>query len=184
MMLNLMNLMKRLGLPGVAALGLLAAAAWAHWSWLPQQQAQVDQLGSQVRKLRHDLLSEGGAAGAPKATVSPEGAWQSMWQGLPDAGQRTALQSEVFSSARTLGLSLSAVQFKGARDGVPGVWRQRMVIPVEGRYVDVRAWLTQLLAQPALSLDALDVQHTDVMGDSVKARVSVSLWWRKPGGAH
>jgi len=34
-----------------------------------------------------------------------------------------------------------------------------------------------------LSLDAIDLQRTDVMGESVKARVSVSLWWRMAGGA-
>ncbi len=83
------------------------------------------------------------------------------------------------ASARERGLALTTVQFNGAAQGTTGLWRQRLVLPVEGRYADVRSWLGQLLGEPALSLDALDIQRTDVMSDTVKAKVSVSLWWRQ-----
>jgi NAD(P)H-hydrate repair Nnr-like enzyme with NAD(P)H-hydrate epimerase domain len=54
-----------------------------------------------------------------------------------------------------------------------------MTMPIEGSYASVRAWLAQLLNEPALSIDNVDLQRGDVMSDQVKARVTVSLWWRK-----
>jgi hypothetical protein len=172
------TLLRRMGLPGLLGLCLLAGAAWLHWAWMPRQQVQTDDLGSQTRRLRHELLAASAAPAASVAQLTPETAWSALVSGLPDATQRLRLQSQVMDSARTKGLTMAAVQFKGGQDGVPGVWRQRVVVPVEGRYSDVRAWVADLLREPALSLDALDIQRTDVMSDAVKARVSVSLWWR------
>lgn len=175
--------LRRLGLPGLLGLVLMAGAAWAHWAWLPRQKVQSDELASQARRLRHELLATAGQ-GPAQAVLTPDAAWQALWQSLPPATQRTALQSEVLASARAHGLTLAAVQFKGSPEGPAGLWRQRVVVPVEGSYAELRAWLGQLLGQPALSLDALDIQRSDVMSDRVKARVSVSLWWRLPQGAH
>lgn len=177
------KVLKRLGMPGLLGLLLLAGAAWAQWIWLPRQNSLADQQASRVRQLRHELLALAPKDGKPAQVVlTPDAAWQALWQKLPDAAQRTELQSQVLASARDRGLSLSTVQFKGAPEGPAGLWRQRLTLPVEGRYADVRAWLAQLLNEPALSLDALDLQRTDVMGESIKARVSISLWWRTSGG--
>lgn len=175
------RLIRRLGLPGLLGLAMLAASAWGHWVWLPEQQAQADMQASRARQLRHELLATNAKEkGAEAPVLTPDAAWQSLWTRLPEADQRAALQSQVLTSARDRGLKLAAVQFKGGPEGPPGLWRQRLTMPVEGRYADIRAWLSLLLGEPALSLDALDLQRTDVMGDLVKARVSVSLWWRMP----
>ncbi|MGH6645585.1 hypothetical protein [Aquabacterium sp.] len=181
----MLHLLKRLGLPGLVGLLVLAGAGWGQAVWLPRQQAEAEAQASRARQLRHELLAADatGAKRAAERVLTPDAAWQSLWSQLPDSSQRTALQSQVLSSARDQGLSLSAVQFKGGPEGPPGLWRQRLTMPVEGRYADVRAWLALLLSEPALSLDAVDLQRTDVMGDAVKARISVSLWWRNGGGA-
>ncbi|MES2089038.1 MAG: hypothetical protein V4532_03510 [Pseudomonadota bacterium] len=178
------TVLKRLGLPGLMGLALLGGAAWGQWTWLPQQQVQADALDSKARQLRHALLAATASTQRQAPVLTPDAAWQALWQSLPVSTQRTPLQSDIFASAQTHGLSLAAVQFKGGPEGPHGLWRQRLVMPVEGRYADVRAWVGQLLGQPALSLDALDVQRSDVMSDTVKARVSVSLWWRVAEGAH
>ncbi|MDE2401305.1 MAG: hypothetical protein KGL90_06540 [Burkholderiales bacterium] len=173
------QLLQRLGLPGLLGLIMMALAAWTHIGWLPTQQAEADAVASQARRLRHELLGANAAARSPQdKAMTPETAWPTLWQALPTAAQRTRLQADVLDRARTLGLNVTAVQYRGGADGVPHLWRQRMVMPVEGPYPVVRAWLAQLLSEPSLSLDALDIQRPDVMSDSVKARVSVSLWWR------
>lgn len=180
--------LRRLGLAGWVGLSMLAASAWVGWTWLPAQRMQSEELGSQARRLRHEML----AVATPRddqvpVWQSPDEAWQTLWQGLPVAGERVGLQTTVLTSARDLGLLVSAVQYRGgvepwsAQAGAV-LWRQRMVMPVEGAYPALRAWLARLLTERALSIDAVDVQRSDVMGDQVKARVSVSLWWRKPQG--
>ncbi len=183
-----MNALRRLGLAGAMGLLLLVGAAWVHRVWLPQQVDQAGQAGSEARRLRHELLAQAeptAAVADPAQHVgSPEQAWQTLWQALPVAEQRVALQAEVLSSAQTGGLQVQAVQYRGqrqtwaVREGT-ALWRQRMLMPVEGRYPAVRAWLVHLLAEPALSVDEIDIQRPDPSSDQVKVRVGVSLWWRQ-----
>lgn len=192
--------LQRLGLPGVMGAVLLGGALWVEQAWLPEQQARIDALGSDARRLRHELQQAQAAASAAQAgpgqlarqPASPEAAWSALWAGLPDASQRLALQREVLQSAQAAGLQVPTVQYQGqlepwlkepatpARSGpeATGLWRQRMSMPVTGSYVAVRAWLARLLREPALSLDALDIQRSDVNSDQVRVQVNVSLWWR------
>lgn len=177
---------QRFGLAGLLGALLLGGAAWAHFVWLPRQQAQIDEWGSQARRSRHELQTavQAQASSQPEVVSTPDQAWQRLWQTLPGADQRVTLQSQVLAQARQQGLMVSAVQYQGSKqswavqDGAV-LWRQRMVMPVEGGYGAVRVWLAQLLKEPALSIDSLDLQRGDVMSDQVKARVSVSLWWRR-----
>ncbi|KGM39979.1 hypothetical protein JY96_07840 [Aquabacterium sp. NJ1] len=178
---------QRFGVAGLLGVCLLGGAGWLQTVWLPRQHAQLDEWGSQARRTRHELQAalQAKAGSQPEALGTPEQAWQRLWQTLPGADQRVALQSQVLAQARQQGLVVNAVQYAGskqpwaAQDGVV-LWRQRMVMPVEGGYGAVRAWLAQLLQEPALSIDSLDLQRSDVMSDQVKARVAVSLWWRRP----
>jgi len=185
-----MRWFKRLGLVGLAGLCLLAATAWARWSWLPAQQHQLDDMGSQVRRTRHELLADttqpgDGAQPASKEVSSTSQAWQVLWEGLPDADKRVALQAMVLSSAKANGLQISTVQYQGSKaawslQDKKVLWRQRIEMPIEGAYPALRQWLATLLQEPALAIDAVDLQRPDVMSDQIKGRVVVSLWWRKP----
>lgn len=181
---------RRCGLAGLMGLALLGGAAWAHWAWLPAQRAEVDQLASQVRRTRHELLAASAPPSSPQdalkqpAVGSPQQAWQGLWQSLPTSDERVALQAQVLDKAKAHGLGISAVQYQGSRQTWAAqaqtvLWRQRMVMPVEGGHAAVHAWLADLLKEPSLSIDSVELQRSDVMSDQVKARVSVSLWWRR-----
>jgi len=196
--MNARHALARLGLAGALGLALLIGSAWTQRVWLTQQQAKAGDMGSQARRLRHELLAQAqpvadgasGAAASEQASkvATPEQAWQTLWQALPTADRRVALQTAVLAAAQKQGVNVTAVQYRGQREawasqGGVVLWRQRMVMPAEGSYPAVRAWLAQMLQEPALSIDDLDVQRSDVMSEQVKARVTVSLWWRKKEGA-
>jgi hypothetical protein len=179
----------RLGLVGALGLGLLVLAAWGQWAWLPRQQADAAQLASQARGLRHSLLDDSATAspGAYADITQPEQAWQAVWTALPRSDRRTALQSAVLQAARSQGLQLPNVQYQGQREawaqqGGDTLWRQRMLMPVQGTKAAVKAWIHALLREPALSVDALNIQRENASSDAVAAQVSVSLWWRQPVG--
>jgi hypothetical protein len=179
--------LRRLGLAGALGLALLVGCAWAQWSWLPARQEAASRLASDARYLRHALhdaaLTPAATAG-PDAIGTPDQAWQVLWRQLPQAERRVALQGAVLKAAREQGVQVQSVQYQGQRQnwadqGGDTLWRQRMTMPVQGRYVDVRNWLAQLLREPALSVDALSVQRDGVQNEAVVAQVSVSLWWRQ-----
>ena len=189
--------LKRLGWPGLSGLVLLGFGLWIEYDCAPAQQAKTAQIEADTRRLRHELMADAARleaerrAGSAQRTTpdSPQAAWQALWRGLPDGSQRVALQKSVLLSAQERGLVLNNVQYRGQmetwvdKQASQGLWRLRMAMPVEGPYVAVRAWLSSLLQQPALSIDALELQRSDAMSDQVKAQVSVSLWWRQDGGA-
>ncbi len=185
--LMLTQALSRLGLAGALGLALLAACGWAQWSWLPAQQDAASRLASDARYLRHALQDAAltPAASTKQATFStPDQAWQALWQQLPQAERRVALQGAVLKAAREQGVQVQSVQYQGQRQnwadqGGDTLWRQRMTMPVQGRYVDLRNWLAQMLREPALSVDALSVQREGVQSEAVVAQVSVSLWWRQ-----
>ncbi|HYR24682.1 MAG TPA: GspMb/PilO family protein [Aquabacterium sp.] len=187
-----------LGLPGLIGVALLVGAVWVERQWLPQQQEALDTLESSARRVRRQLqdavaqaqpASDAQAAAGPNAApVAPRQAWTTLWLGLPEARTRTALQRDVLVSAQAAGLQAPSVQVRGAaetwlpKEANERLWRQRLTMPVEGAYPALLGWLKQLSRQPGLTIDALDIQRADVLSDRVKAQVSVSLWWRVPGG--
>mgnify|MGYP003703831279 CR=1 FL=1 len=182
--------LQRLGVVGALGLAMLGGAAWLQMAWLPAQQRAADELGSQARGLRHDLLveAEAGQANPGQPVVDrPELAWERLWTGLPTVERKVPLQAMVLQAAKARGLQVQAVQFQGQREAWAHqahdtLWRQRMVMPVQGPYPAVKAWLQALLQEPALSLDTLAIQRDSVNSDQVVAQLSLSLWWRQPDG--
>ncbi len=187
--------LRSLGLPGVLGLALLGVVAWAHWQWLPARQDEVQVQASRVRQMRAAMRqlgernSTGQAGGDAKSGASalaklpPDAAWQTVWDALPDASQRVSLLQAISHSASKLGVNSQSIQYRGSVESWStyqgqALWRQRVAMPVEGRYGDVRAWLGTLLGQSALSLDALELNRSDTTADWVKGRVSLSVWWR------
>lgn len=189
--------LRQLGWPGLLGAVLLLACAWFIQIELPQRREAVAQAESDVRRLRHGLIARSSAgseaASAPGQAAAPQ-AWARLWSALPDDGERLVLQARVLATAADVGVPLQAVQWQGeavkwaAAQGptdpslpsAPGLWRQRMTMPVQAPYPALRTWLDRLQRETALTVDALDIQRNDVQSDLVQAQVSLSLWWRQP----
>lgn len=181
---------QALGLPGALGLLMLLTSTWGFFVWLPDHQAQADVLASQVRHLRHDLQTDRavqGRGGSDTNRMVPDQSWQTVWDALPLDSQRIEILKRVTSVASKMGVSSQSIQYRGALEpwsahAGQALWRQRLTLPVQGRYGDVRAWLGTLLSRPYVSLDTLDIQRSDTASDLVSGRVSLSLWWRVEQG--
>lgn len=185
-----------LGWPGLVGLLMGAAGAWGAWQVLPAWLASVDEDEAQVMHLRRQLHHQASlAAGVNAAQPSSEpqvpkpdevtpalvrDTWARAWAALPTGADAVARQGTVLSLAGERGVAVPTVQYRGgALSALPSVWRQQMVLPVEASYPALRAWLGAVLQDRAISLDALEVVRADPMGEQVKARVALSVWWRQ-----
>lgn len=191
---------RQLGWPGLLGLVMLSGCAGFIFGVLPQRQAALEQAESDVRRLRHGLIAR--ATGAPTSPASGAAgrsadeasqAWRELWHALPDDRERLIRQARVLAQASEVGLTLTVVQWQGelvrwsaaAQAGAhhasgAGLWRQRMTVPVQAPYPVVRSWLDRLQREPGLTVDALDIQRTDLGSDQVQAQLVISLWWRQP----
>lgn len=175
-----------LGVPGWLGLALLVLAAWLHWGEAPAEAQALAEQEDALTHLREQLKRATAGDAAQNSAASPadtEARWQQLWRFLPDADGGHRMQAEVLSMARQRGIQLGSVQFHGEPvPGLPGVWRQRITLPVQAPYPALRGWLDSVMQAPswgaAVSLDALQIERKDVMTDSVDARVMWSLWWR------
>lgn len=193
MMARLQAVLGQLGWPGLTGLLMLAVTAWGAWQVLPASQASLEDDEAQIVHLRRQLLALSQAAEArqrPQQARQPvadeatpalvRDTWARTWAALPTRADAVARQGAVLAQAGTLGVVVPTVQYRGAvLNTLPSVWRQQMVLPVEAPYPALRSWLGAVLQDRAVSLDALDVVRTDPMGDQVKARVALSVWWRE-----
>lgn len=188
--------LARLGWPGLVGLLMGAVGGWGAWQALPAWRASVDEDEAQVLHLRRQLQRQApqgtGAGGARPSAVAQapkpdeitpalvRDTWARAWAALPTRADSVARQSAVLSLAGERGVAVPTVQYRGgALNALPSVWRQQMVLPVEAPYPALRAWLGAVLQDRAISLDALDVVRADPMGEQVKARVALSVWWRQ-----
>lgn len=189
---------RRFGLPGVLGVFLLGLSAWLHHHWVPAQEGLLAQMESANRRARHELNevasqrlrarqaeASGGAAGALAGAVDVRGLWAITWARLPQDASRVAQQEEVFASAAASGVGVAGAQMSG--DWEPwlpaahpqGLWRQRIAMPVKGSHASLRAWVAHLQRLPAVTIDAVEMQRVDLLGGEVRARISLSLWWRQ-----
>lgn len=176
-----------IGLPGMVGLILVVASAWTILVWAPERQNQIDTVSSQARHLRHELQSSMAQTSSDISRLAPDQAWQSVWDALPLDSQRLEILKRVTSSAAKMGVSAQSIQYQGGQESWSAhagqaLWRQRLTLPVQGRYGDVRAWIGTLLSRPYVSLDTLEIQRSDTASDLISGRVSLSLWWRVEQG--
>lgn len=173
--------LRRLGMPGVLGLLLVMGGAWVWFLELPLAKQGLLEEQEQVEHLRQQLRESSMPSTQPTVSLLDESerAWQALWSGLPEAPQGRALQAKVLNAAQEAGVLPLSVQFSGAPiKGQGAVWRQRLTLPVEATYPQLRAWLASVLQEPNISLDALQMSRADVATDRVKAQVGLSIWWR------
>lgn len=184
----LARILTSLGLPGLLGLALLVLAAWLYWGEAPTEAQLLTEQEEALSLLRDQLKQatssdKSGATAALNSPADTEALWQQLWQFLPVADTGRRMQADVLALARKRGIQLGSVQFHGeALTGLPSVWRQRITLPVKAPYSVLRAWLNDVMKAPAwgpaVSLDALVIERSDVMTDEVQARVVWSLWWK------
>lgn len=187
--LNASAVLSMLGLPGLLGIALLILSAWFYWGEAPLEaqalQAQTDAINDLRAQLSQQSSSQDPADKTQDQSLSVDAAWPAAWQSLPafGHGSETEPQAAILAMAKRQGVLAGSVQFQhDSVAALPGLQRQRLVLPVQATYPSLRAWLQAVMQAPgwghAVSLDALDISRKDVMSDAIEARVSLSLWWR------
>lgn len=167
--------LRRIGWPGQVGLLLAAVAAVLALPMADDLGRREAVLRAQARELAAASAARAAAGQAPgaRAAVDPDAF-------PPDAAAQAFVLASHEAAARH-DLRLNRSDMRTGSEAGGRLVRHRIQLPVAGRYVDLRAWLAELMnANPSLVLEDLDVRRPDVGQASVEAVVHLALLTRAP----
>lgn len=174
MRVRIMQTIEMLGLPGVLGLGLLAfALSFAQVALRPAIDERDAMKEREVRAAKRVSVAERRPTGtkAVEASVERFVAW------LPpaDEARQELLRLQAFADKR--GLQLRSGEYRAVLQRDPPVLRHQVLVPVKGKYADLRAFATDALAEvPSLALDAASLQRDSVSAREIEGRLQFSLY--------
>ncbi len=168
------------GLRPVDALALLLLALTAVLAlWLtPTWRVQAATAAAEADALQRHMQQARREAGS----VTAERNWVEARASLPDVSQRQELLADLLALAVRHGVSVARSDLRTESDAAPGVERYRIVMPARADYAALRSFIeAALLAQPALSLDDLQLSRRSVSQADIEAQLQWSLHLRQRG---
>lgn len=159
---------RRLGATGLAGLALLAAALILQLAAVGPAHDAVATQTERLAALRHAATVRA-AEPAPQA-VDP-------LAGLPPAGAAAQLIGELERLARAHDLELPRGQYSVAPLAGTSLQRWQLVLPVEGPYPALHAFLAAALERlPNLALDELKLERERIESADLQAELRLSLF--------
>jgi hypothetical protein len=169
------QLLSRLGIPGVVAVGLLTAGAAFYGSVLLPLDAKIDELRDNVLSLteRAARLASGKGDGAlPVAEQLAE-----FYRLFPQQGQLTDTLGKVFEAARVQGVILQQGEYRLAEEQGGKLRRFQILLPIKADYPRIRRFLASLATEvPSVALEHIQFERQRIGDTQVEATVKLALY--------
>lgn len=167
------RLLRRLGVAGVLAIGVLFGCAGFYLNTLLPARAQV----------RSERLALEQLAARPpqRPLASRDGALERFYALFPAPAELSDEVARLHRLALASGLELSEAEYRLERREA-GLWAYRANLPVRGSYAELRQFLSAVLSDmPAASVDALRFERRKAADTRLEAQVRITLYARPPG---
>ena len=163
----------RHGWPAVVGLFLVIGATALQWLAVQPLRVRIGELQAVQAVTRPATLQ------APSQEAMQVRQLAAFYARLPAASGALDAVAAIHAAASANGVSLAHGEYRLARDGNAPLWRYQITLPARASYPQLRAWLGAALgAVPAASLDEISLRREDSSGDSVEARVRLTLYMR------
>lgn len=166
--------LERLGLVGVAGLGLLAFCAMYYFSaYVPARH--------EVRLLQRDLEVERSASLAVKEVPSPAKQLQQFYESFPNEDTAPDAIARLNEVALANGVALEQGEYNLVRKEGEKLAQYGVVLPVKGDYIHLRKFIFQsLAAMPNLALNGVEFQRQKISETTLEARVKMTVFLVSP----
>ena len=169
--------LRRLGAPGIAGIGVLAACAAMLVS---------TQLPLQARIATERAALEGRAAGRERggAPLSPEAGLEAFYRFFATGVGAEQQLERLFALARRHQLELLQGTYRYNRGQGEKLARYEVTLPVKGTYAQIRRFLAAALNEiPVASLDRIAFERKRAADSQVEAAIRFTLFVEQPGAA-
>lgn len=167
--------LRRMGWPGVLAIGILAMCPAFYFSAIRPEQARLETAHHSVVTLHEQFTLT--SKSLNDTALSPEDQLAVFYRRFPVEGCSPQWLEKMVALAASRGLSLNDGEYKTTRDKVGKLVRYQMTLPVKGEYPQIRKFLTDLPgALPAVALENVQFERQKVADPNVEAKIKLVLY--------
>lgn len=165
---------RALGVAGILGIALLVFAAAFYFAALrPAHQAR----DAAVARVAATRLPDGTARPLPPPPQTPQDELRAFYAAFPGQRDASAWIDKLFEAAAAEGVALERGEYALTRDARTTLAQYRILLPVQGSYSKLRAFVARALADiPYLALDDIDVQRQSIGDGAVQVRLRMTLY--------
>ena len=171
----------RLGVIGKIGLGLLVVSSIYFFSVVVPQESDLRKLKERAETLQTQALSKQTSGDAESGIkMSGDQALQAFYDFFPRVDSSPFWIRELVRIAQKHGVELSSSEYRLVNDNDARLARYEMILPVKGKYSQVRAFMaTALEAVPAMAISAIAIRRENVTSEKLEVRLEVNLYLNK-----
>jgi hypothetical protein len=167
-------LLRRLGVAGIAGVGVLLACAAFYFSTLAPLEADAA-----AQRLALERLKERKAH--PIQSTERGDDLRRFYALFPPADKLTDEVQRLHELARASGVDLAQGEYRLERRA-SGLWAYRVTLPARGNYRQFREFIGQVLKKmPIASLDALRFERKRAVESQLEGQLRLTIYARPPG---
>jgi hypothetical protein len=169
------QLLSRLGIPGVTAIGMLIACAAFYVSVMMPMDARIDAARDSVLALTDRV--EQATSGARQGALSVTEQLAEFHRLFPRQDQLTDTVDKVFQAAISQGISLQQGEYRMAEDPAGKLQRFQMLLPMKTEYPRIRRFLAHLATEvPTMALEHIQFERQKIGDTQVEATIKLALY--------
>ena len=163
-----------LGVPGIAALGLLAFCAAYYFGTVQPEMDELARLEQQVSRLETSRSASG------DATLTLDQQLAEFYAGLPKASEIEQAAQGIFDKGKQFGFTLRQGSYRYVREEGARFGRYEITYLAQTEYYRVRLMLRELLQEmPALALEDISVQRQQAASPAPEVTLKIALYVRQ-----
>jgi hypothetical protein len=173
--LALRRVLRQLGTPGVAGIGVLIACAAMFYSAQRPLEARIESLRTELAQAE----AGAGARGAPR--LAPQDGLAEFYRFFATGQDAEAWLARLFGLARAHGLELPQGAYRYNRLSGERLARYEVTLPVKGQYPQIRRFIAAALNEiPVASLDRVAFERKRAAEAQVEASIRFTLFLDEP----
>ena len=163
-----------LGWPGILAIGLLVVCLTFYLSSIRPKQAGLDVAQQRVASAQERVLNSSKAAdggGSPREQLAE------FYKFFPTEKKSPQWLEKLVVVAEKNALTLNIGEYKVTQDKAGLLMRYKITLPVRGKYLQLRKFLTSLRTEiPIMALENVQFERDNIVDSTVQAKIKLVLY--------
>ena len=171
----------RLGVIGKTGLGLIVVTTIYFFSALLPQESDLQKLKERAETLQmQEQAKKNQSETESGKKLSSDQALQVFYDFFPRIDSSPFWIRELVQLAKKHNVELNSSEYRLVNENDARLARYEMVLPVKGRYPQIRAFMSSALeAVPAMAISAIAMKRENITSDRLEVRLEINLYLNK-----